>query len=203
MRWFPISSVLAVVLAGSLAAQQPAPQPSLGPLIVTPVVTPASSLAPAENSVVTQVGATQFVGSAVMPATTGHHCESGSCEIPTKTICVPECATKKVTTTLYSSVCEPFCVPKCSLFGFFGHCDGNCANCEHPRNKRYLVIKTCTEEVPVVKCNAVTVPACGPTGCPACGPTGCSTSGTIVMGAPVASVPAMAPPAAPPVAMPK
>jgi hypothetical protein len=196
MRWFPISSVLAVVLVGSLAAQQPAPQPSLGPLIVTPV------LAPTETPAITPVGATQIVNSIVLPAATGHHCESGSCEIPTKTICVPECATKKVTTTLYSSVCEPFCVPKCGLFGLFGHCDGDCASCEHPRNKRYLVIKTCTEEVPVVKCKAVTVPACGPTGCSTCGPTGCS-SGTIVTGAPVASVPAMAPPAAPPIAMPK
>ena len=164
MRCFSIGSLLAVVLVGNLAAQQPlavpaAPsQPAPGAVAVfaTPVIVPATQsvsmaqpvpAAAPEATVLMPVGASQLVGSAVVPLTTGHcssgSCAAGCCETPTKTVCVPECTTKKVTTTLYSSVCEPFCLPKCSLFGLFGHCDGNCASCEHPRTKRYLVIKTC------------------------------------------------------------
>src|SRR5437763_12092850 len=74
--------------------------------------------------------------------------ESGpGCAVPLKTICVPECTTKVTVKPSYSKVCEPLCLPKCSsLFGRFGQCQEDCANCERPRNKYYLVVRPCKEE---------------------------------------------------------
>jgi hypothetical protein len=69
-------------------------------------------------------------------------------------------------------VCEPLCLPKCSLLGhLFGHkdcCDGGeCGKC-YRCSKKTLVVKIRTCEVPTSKC--VAQPAGGPCGqCAPCG----------------------------------
>lgn len=72
-------------------------------------------------------------------------CPAGSC----RKVCRPTVESKKVSTRVYDSACEDFCLPKCSLFGgLFGHkgcrgdgADSACAKCEHPRMRKYLVVK--------------------------------------------------------------
>jgi hypothetical protein len=91
----------------------------------------------------------------------GGQAECGpSCAVPLKTICVPEVTTKVTVTPMYSKVCEPLCLPKFSLFSGSRNCEGDCAQCERPRNKYYLVVKPCTQERPVVLCKPALVPAC-------------------------------------------
>ena len=82
--------------------------------------------------------------------------------LATKTICVPEPATKVTVKFNYSSVCEKICFPKCSSF-LSPKCDTGCAqgNCaSHPFQKKYLIKKACITECPTTKCVPVEVPAC-------------------------------------------
>jgi hypothetical protein len=94
-------------------------------------------------------------------------CNSDACVrlTKTKTICVPEPATKVTVKINYSSVCEKVCFPKCTLWG--SGCDSGCeqGKCEHHAyQKKYLVKRICTTECPTTKCVPVEVPVCQP-GC--------------------------------------
>jgi hypothetical protein len=79
-------------------------------------------------------------------------------------VCQPVTETKKVSKRVYTSVCEDFCLPRCSfLGGLIGHSDcGECkdAKCGPVHAKKYLVVKIRTTEECVTKC--VPKPACEP-----------------------------------------
>ena len=170
MKRLLLASILMVGLVESLLAQQPMPQSPPGSQ-------PAAGL-PAPALAVTSPTAYPLVDG------------GDSACVPLKTICVAEPTTKVTITPLYSKVCEPLCLPKCSLFSSTGCCDGGCGRCMHPRNKYYLVVRPCKEERPAVVCKPVLVPACpAPAACasaPACSETG-----------PAAVVPAPGVPASP------
>ena len=83
---------------------------------------------------------------------------------PTKTICVPEHYVKKTAKVVYTSGCEPFCLPYCSG-EFFGHLGWVSGHCEHPRTRRYLIKKIQTKEEDAIKCVPAEVPACEPAHC--------------------------------------
>jgi hypothetical protein len=85
--------------------------------------------------------------------------DSGACTRDQIT-CAPQSYIKKVTKTIYSSGCEPLCMPSCGLLRLCG-CDFG--HCEHPYTRRYLLKKTITCEEEAVKC----VPSCqsGAYGC--------------------------------------
>src|SRR5262249_37979368 len=90
----------------------------------------------------------------------GGHCGAGCGH----KVCRPTVETKKVPKTVYSDVCEDFCLPRCSLHGHCGHggcCEEACAEgrCGRVRTKKYLVIKTRQKEQCVTKC---VVEECGP-----------------------------------------
>jgi hypothetical protein len=78
----------------------------------------------------------------------------GSCH----KVCRPITETRNVPQRCYSSGCEDFCLPKCGLLDCFrGHkcCDqeGGCAGrCEHPRTRKYLIVKIRQKEECVPKC---------------------------------------------------
>ena len=79
-------------------------------------------------------------------------------------VCVRVPETKKVVTRVYSEVCEPLCLPKCSILGhLFGRkdccADGACGECSQ-RTKKTLVVKLRTCDVPSSKC--IAQPACAP-----------------------------------------
>jgi hypothetical protein len=98
----------------------------------------------------------------------GQACGQGGCcrdrGCPHGGVCVPTTETKKIDKRVYTDICEQFCVPKCSLLGFLrgggcdsdcenGSChDGNCHQCEHPRTRKYLVVKIKHEEECVPAC---------------------------------------------------
>ncbi|HWT83495.1 MAG TPA: hypothetical protein VN648_32385, partial [Candidatus Methylomirabilis sp.] len=63
---------------------------------------------------------------------------------PTKTACVPEHYVKKTIKVVYSSGCEPLCLPYCA--GLFGHHGCDSGHCEHPRTRCYLIKKIQTKE---------------------------------------------------------
>jgi hypothetical protein len=89
------------------------------------------------------------------------------CAAPTKTICVPEPATKVVVS--YSSTCEKICFPKCT----FGRgCNSDCDQGREGHNyqKKYLVKTVCIADRPPTKWVPVTAPACE---------TGCGTQGIL------------------------
>src|SRR6266571_1893427 len=90
-------------------------------------------------------------------------CRQGRC--PHDGVCVPTTETKKIEKRVYTDTCEQFCLPKCPLFGgLFGgggcdsHCengachDGSCHQCEHPRTRKYLIVKIKHEEECVPAC---------------------------------------------------
>jgi len=150
-------------LGGDLLAQQPLAQLAQGNL---PSATPQAAT----------VTSASYVKSGQ-----GDCCSS--CPAPTKTICVAEPTTKVTIKPAYSKVCEPFCLPKLSLFsssrdacatGCSTGCTTGCANCEHPRTKYYLVVKPCVQECPATVCKPVQVPACTAP-CSKCTP-GCTPS---------------------------
>jgi hypothetical protein len=90
-------------------------------------------------------------------------------------VCQPTVEVKKVPKRCYGELCEDFCLPKCSFW--HGCCfwhksccqDGCCAECEHPRTKKYLLVKIRTCEECVNRC--VVQPACCPPPCTPPGPT--------------------------------
>ena len=73
-------------------------------------------------------------------------------------VCRPTVETKKVSKTVYTDVCEDFCLPRCSFHCLFGHrgcCDDGCCaegKCGRVRTKKYLIVKTRQEEHCVTKC---------------------------------------------------
>ena len=84
-------------------------------------------------------------------------------------VCVRLPEIKKVPKRVYTDVCEPLCLPRCSILGhLLGHkdcCDGGvCGGCSLWK-KKTLVVKIRTCEVPSSKC--VAQPAGGP--CAPCG----------------------------------
>jgi hypothetical protein len=79
------------------------------------------------------------------------------CVTHTHTVCVPECSVKTREKVVYSSGCEKFCLPACRLCG--GH--GDCAHCECPRTRKYLIKKIEKCEENVTKCVPSEQPACG------------------------------------------
>lgn len=89
-------------------------------------------------------------------------CCRPTCTSCLKTVCAPSVITKKVVTPMYSSVCEPLCYPKWSLASLWHSCCGTCPDCEHPRTKRYLVVRSCVQERPVVVCKPVIAEPCCP-----------------------------------------
>ena len=115
----------------------------------------------ADDLVVVQVG-----GQACNQACgQGGCCRDHGC--PHGGVCVPTTETKKIDKRVYTDTCEQFCVPKCTLFGCLrgggcggcengcenGDChDGNCHKCEHPRTRKYLVVKVRHEEECVPAC---------------------------------------------------
>jgi hypothetical protein len=104
----------------------------------------------------------------------GGCCRDRGC--PHDGVCVPTTETKKIDNRVYTDTCEQFCLPKCSFFGFFGHggcggdcengsChDGNCHQCEHPRTRKYLVVKIQKEEQCVPACKVEHEGCCAPSG---------------------------------------
>ena len=83
---------------------------------------------------------------------------AGATCAPTETTCVPEHYVKKTTKVVYTSGCEPLCLPYCSgLFGCLG-CDSG--HCGHPHTSRYLIKKIQTKEEDAIKCVPAEVPAC-------------------------------------------
>jgi hypothetical protein len=97
---------------------------------------------------------------------TGH---SGCCDDGSHKVCRPTVENKDVPKRVYSSVCEHFCLPKCSclggLFGCSDCCaeDGACHDCEKPRTRKYLVLHIRHHEECVPKC--VVENQCCPTPC--------------------------------------
>lgn len=98
-------------------------------------------------------------------------CRQGRC--PHDGVCVPSTETKKIDKRVYTDTCEQFCLPKCPLFGgLFGgggcdsHCengachDGSCHQCEHPRTRKYLVVKIKHEEQCIPACKVEPEGAC-------------------------------------------
>jgi hypothetical protein len=85
-------------------------------------------------------------------------CPAGGPCVPTKTICVPECYTKKTTNPVYCCRCEPLCL--CYFHGLFAKCDCESGHCECPYTRRYLLKKSCTCEEQCIKCVPKEVPAC-------------------------------------------
>ena len=97
-------------------------------------------------------------------------CGQGGCGrdhgCPHDGVCVPYTQKKQIEKRCYTDTCEQFCLPKCgSLFGgLLGHggCDNNCENgacheggcnqCEHPRTRKYLIVKIKHEEECVAAC---------------------------------------------------
>jgi hypothetical protein len=149
-------ALLCVACTGTAWAQSPQPArplPSANAITVQPAT-------PIQQS----TGNRQFAE--FMPS---NNCAPSCCQpccVATKTICVPECATKITVKINYSSVCEKICFPKCSCFG--GHCNSCCeqGKCDsHIYQKKYLVKHVCTTECPTTKCVAVEVPACDSRGC--------------------------------------
>lgn len=89
------------------------------------------------------------------------HCDAGQCQGECK-VCQPVTEKKKVSKRVYSSVCEDFCLPRCT---FLGGLMGSCEECKEARcgpvhTKKYLVVKIRTHEECVTKC--VPKPACEP-----------------------------------------
>ena len=64
--------------------------------------------------------------------------------------CVRESVVTKVNTPKYTFKCSEICLASRKLFGCCG-CKDNCADC-HPKKKRDLVKKICTEEKCELKC---------------------------------------------------
>jgi hypothetical protein len=85
-------------------------------------------------------------------------CQDGGSCAPTKTICVPECYTKKTKEPVYCCGCEPFCL--CYFHCHFGHRNCDSGHCEHPYTRRYLLKKSSTCEEQCIKCVPREVPAC-------------------------------------------
>src|SRR5579871_616959 len=133
MKRIVLGGVMALAIAGTVLAQGP-----------QPLVSGASS-----------VGSVSATNAAGDPPS-----DRPCCAVPLTTVCVPEATTKVVTTPMYSRVCEPLCFPKWSLSLGFHRCEDACPNCEHPRTKYYLVVRTRTEERPAVVCKPVLVEAC-------------------------------------------
>jgi hypothetical protein len=80
-------------------------------------------------------------------------------------VCRSTCEVKKTDKHCYSSVCEDFCLPKCSVFSFHRGCD-ECACCENKvRTRKYLVVKVRKEETCVNKCVVEHVAPCSATPC--------------------------------------
>jgi hypothetical protein len=73
-----------------------------------------------------------------------------SCE---QKVCRTTCEVKKIDHRCYSSVCEDFCLPKCSVISLFHRGCDQCACCEDKvRTRKYLVVKVRKEETSVNKC---------------------------------------------------
>src|SRR5262249_2964033 len=98
--------------------------------------------------------------------------DDGKCCAPDcmKKVCVATTEIKKVDKRCFSSTCEDFCVPHCSMHGH-GHkhgCDKDCGpqcptcpKCEHKvRTKKYLVVKVKKEDQCVTKCLVSHEPKC-------------------------------------------
>ncbi len=82
---------------------------------------------------------------------------SGCCNDSCQKVCRPTVETRNVPKREYSSRCEDFCLPKCSLlgklFGGSGCCgDGAGHDCEKPRTRKYLVLHVRQQEECVPKC---------------------------------------------------
>ncbi len=73
--------------------------------------------------------------------------------------CVREQVTTKVNTPKYTFKCSEFCLPTYKLFGCLCSCKDDCKNC-HPKKKRELVKKICTEEKCEMKCVLKPAPPC-------------------------------------------
>src|SRR6266540_4195649 len=128
-------SLFCAALSSTAWAQPPQTIPATMPVVAKKVM---------PTSEIQQVSSGRIHGAACAP-----DC-APNC-VPTKTICVPEPATKKITHTNYSSTCEKVWFPACGrLFSLFhSSCDTGCAqgNCEHHAyQKKYLVKKICVEE---------------------------------------------------------
>jgi hypothetical protein len=102
-------------------------------------------------------------GPGVVKACGPEGCGHGVCRAVTETRKVPE--------RCYSSGCEDFCLPKCGLFGGHKHCDddaGDCAGrCEHPRTRKYLIVKIHQKEECYPKCVVEGGACAGHHACPA------------------------------------
>jgi hypothetical protein len=128
----------------------------------------------------------------VMPAASGCCAgQTGCCASQTgccagQTTCVPEQYTKKTTTFVYSSGCEPLCL--CAFHCMFRK--GDCCDsghCEHPYTRRYLVKKAQVCEQCATRC-VPSQASCCTSGC--CGATtGCGGSASPVMVAPAMTPP--------------
>src|SRR6516164_4216517 len=143
-------ALLCVACTGAAWAQTP--NSTVPTQLGTPV--PSAQKAPApvyDMRVIPPVSGSRFGG---------HDCAPDCCVTPTKTICVPEPATKKVMKINYSKLCDKVCFPRCSLLGH--GCDGcDHGQCEgHAWHQNYLVKRVCITECPITKCVPVCVPVC-------------------------------------------
>jgi hypothetical protein len=119
------------------------------------------------------------------PVVIGPDC--GGCCIPTKTVCVPECYTKKTTKVVYSSGCESRCL--CYYRSLFRHCGCDSGHCERPITVRYLIkkVRTCEEEA--TKCVPAEVPGCASGHCCPGAAWGAPVAAPAPAGAPVRVTP--------------